>query len=80
MAVLLLTWWAGHPAPGWSALLLLPLIADGTIQMCTAYESNNLRRLWTGALFGYGLMNLFFLSAAAVFHWGHRVGLTLWGA
>lgn len=33
-------------------LMMLPLVVDGFTQMLTAYESNNLRRLWTGILFG----------------------------
>lgn len=77
MAALVLTWAIVHPGVGVSALLLVPLVADGTTQMCTAYESKNLRRLWTGTLFGYGLANLIFLSAEGVFRWGYHVGLML---
>ncbi|MFR3920740.1 MAG: DUF2085 domain-containing protein [Dysosmobacter welbionis] len=29
-------------------MLLVPLIADGLLQLCTPYESGNLRRLATG--------------------------------
>lgn len=77
MVALILTWAVAHPGAVCAALLLLPLVADGTVQMCTAYESRNLRRLWTGILFGYGLLDLLFLSAAGVYHWGYRVGLEL---
>lgn len=45
---------------------MIPLIVDGTIQMFTKYESNNLRRFVTGFLFGYGLSMLFVLSMIAV--------------
>lgn len=58
-------------------LLLLPLIADGVLQMATAYESNNRRRLWTGILFGYGLVLFVVITTIAVFHWGHNLGMTL---
>ena len=40
----------------------------------TAYESGNLRRLVTGALFGFGLAELFLLSTAAVFRCGVEIG------
>lgn len=73
----LTTWWLGHPGPLWSAALLLPLAVDGVVQLRTAYESRNLRRLWTGALFGYGLTSLLFLSAGWVFRQGYAFGKTL---
>ncbi len=73
----LLTWRLCRPGPVWSAALLLPLAADGVIQLRTAYESRNRRRLWTGLLFGYGLANLLFLSAAWVFRQGYAFGKTL---
>ncbi len=34
------------------ALTILPILLDGGIQMTTAYESNNMLRLLTGAIFG----------------------------
>ena len=70
----LATWWLYHPGPLWSAALLLPLVLDGVIQLCTAYESRNRRRLWTGILFGYGLTSLLLLSAAWVFRQGYALG------
>lgn len=39
-----------------SLLLIVPLVADGLVQMFTKYESNNRRRFITGILFGYGLV------------------------
>jgi len=70
----LATWWLYHPGPLWSAALLLPLVLDGVIQLCTAYESRNRRRLWTGILFGYGLTSLLLLSAVWVFRQGYALG------
>lgn len=64
-----------HPGAAVSALLLVPLVADGLVQLCTAYESKNGRRFVTGVLFGYGLLNLFLLSIVWVFHWGYALGL-----
>lgn len=50
-----------------SLLLLIPMIVDGTIQMKTAYESNNRRRFFTGFLFGYGLAMLFVITSIKTF-------------
>ena len=35
----LATWWAVHPSAGVAAVLLVPLIADGLLQLCTPYET-----------------------------------------
>lgn len=42
-----------------TCLLMLPPIVDGFTQRLTAYESNNMRRLWTGILFGFALIFMF---------------------
>lgn len=61
--------------PVWAAaLLMIPMIADGVIQLKTAYESTNPRRLATGLLFGYGLAALFAISTAAALQLGCRIG------
>lgn len=39
-------------------LLLIPLSLDGIIQYKTAYESNNVKRLTTGILFGFGFIQI----------------------
>ena len=70
------SWWLWHPPAVLALVLLVPLVVDGLVQLCTAYESRNYRRLWTGFLFGYGLTALFFLSAAWVFHQGRLLGLS----
>lgn len=77
MILLVLTWPFAHLGTPAALLLLLPLVADGTIQALTAYESRNPRRFWTGLLFGYGLADLLFLSGAAVFRWGLETGAKL---
>lgn len=66
-----------HPGLLWSALLLIPLVIDGGVQALTRYESTNGKRLVTGILFGYGLVNLFLLSTAATFRWGVDMGSRL---
>ena len=58
-------------------LLLVPLIADGLLQLCTPYESGNLRRLATGLLFGYGLTVLLLTSLGWAYQWGFGFGKTL---
>lgn len=75
MALLFPTWAIGHPNAICSLALLFPLVADGVLQLCTRYESGNLRRLVTGVLFGYALANLLLLSSAAAFRQGFEAGL-----
>lgn len=55
-------------------LLVVPMLLDGGLQMLTPYESGNIRRLLTGALFGYALVCLFLLSTTAVFRFGLALG------
>ena len=52
--------------------LMVPMIADGFIQLKTRYESTNPRRFVTGLLFGYGALTLFILSLAATYKLGYR--------
>ena len=35
----------------------IPLMIDGTVQQFTSYESTNHRRLFTGILYGFGMMS-----------------------
>lgn len=70
------SWWLWRPPVALALVLLVPLVVDGLVQLCTAYESRNYRRLWTGVLFGYGLTALFFLSTAWVFHQGRLLGFS----
>lgn len=39
------------------AVLILPLAVDGTVQYFTNYESNNLKRITTGFLYGFAFMS-----------------------
>ncbi|NLK95541.1 MAG: DUF2085 domain-containing protein [Clostridiales bacterium] len=41
-----------------SLLMLLPMVADGLIQYFTKYLSNNIKRLFTGFIFGIGFMQI----------------------
>lgn len=49
-----LEWWQ-------IGLLLCPLVIDGLVQKYTAYESNNLKRIVTGGMFGVGVYCIFFV-------------------
>lgn len=49
----------GCPGFWIACLMMLPLVVDGFVQRLTAYESNNLRRLWTGILFGIAFIFMF---------------------
>lgn len=39
-------------------MMMLPMLGDGFIQLLTSYESKNIRRLWTGILFGIAFIFL----------------------
>ena len=59
------------------AALLLPLIADGFLQLLTRYESTNPRRFITGTLFGLGLYELAAWAAVQAVSWGYALGTAL---
>lgn len=73
-AAALITVWFWTPPVWLAGILILPTVADGLIQQVSAYESRNRRRLWTGALAGWGGMTLLLLSLTAVYRWGMQVG------
>lgn len=75
----LASYWIVHPSTAVSVGLLIPLVTDGVFQLCTSYESGNLRRLVTGALFGYGLTGLLLASLGWAYRWGFDFGLALLG-
>lgn len=70
----LLTCWFFRPDAWMAAVLMIPMLLDGGIQMATKYESTNWKRVVTGTLFGYGLCMLALLSFLAVFRFGYRIG------
>lgn len=64
--------------PLWLALVLMvPMVADGFLQLKTRYESTNRRRLLTGIPFGYSLVALFVLFTKGLYDFGYWIGLKL---
>ncbi|QIB68688.1 DUF2085 domain-containing protein [Aminipila butyrica] len=61
-----------HPPILYAAILLIPMILDGGIQLLTSYESTNVRRFLTGLLFGYGFFHLFLTSIIATYWYGYH--------
>ena len=60
-----------------SFVILIPMVADGLLQSLTKYESNNIKRFITGALFGYGIISLFIILTNAAFQYGIEIGRSL---
>ncbi|MBP1869747.1 MULTISPECIES: DUF2085 domain-containing protein [Clostridium] len=55
-------------------ILMIPMLLDGFIQLLTHYESNNIKRVLTGLLFGYALSNIFILSIIFTWKCGYNFG------
>ena len=70
----LATMWAWIPRLWLLILIMLPLIADGTIQKRTRYESTNSRRLLSGVLYGYALTGAVWLYLRSGYRQGMRIG------
>lgn len=66
--------WLGTPPLWVLAVMLLPLVADGFLQLLTRYESTNPRRFWTGLLFGYALVMLTVWFFGQLFRFGVDLG------
>ena len=66
-----------HPGLAPVILLMAPMVLDGGIQALTPYESGNVRRLVTGAIFGYGLVTAGLLLSVWSFQQGMALGLRL---
>ncbi|MDO9493422.1 DUF2085 domain-containing protein [Acetobacterium sp.] len=50
-----------------SLLSIIPLLLDGLTQLLTKYQSNNIKRIGTGLLFGIGFANLFLILLKEAF-------------
>ena len=61
-----------RPAAWIALVLMVPMMADGFIQMKTRYESTNPRRFLTGLLGGYGALTLFIISLIVTYQLGYQ--------
>lgn len=77
MLLCVLACWCYLPPMWLAAVMALPLVVDGFLQLLTRYESTNFRRAVTGILFGYGFAAMLIGSALAVFRFGYRLGQQL---
>lgn len=59
----------------WAAILMVPMMIDGGVQLVTRYESNNLKRFISGCLFGYGLSVLFIWTIQCTYQYGQSFAL-----
>ena len=58
-------------------IIMIPMLLDGFIQLLTKYESNNIKRLISGILFGYALCNIFVMSVLFTYKSGQSLGKSL---
>ena len=77
MIVAMVSLWFYLPPMWLVPVMMVPMIADGLIQLLTRYESTNLRRLLTGMLFGYGLVALVVLISRELYLFGFQLGLKI---
>lgn len=63
-----------HPSILINLLLMFPMILDGFIQLLTKYESNNIKRFFSGILFGYSLFNIIIISIIFTWKCGYNFG------
>ncbi len=68
-----------HVSWQWALALMIPMLIDGFAQQLTVYESNNIKRLITGILFGVGFVTLLIASWVMTVRLGYRFGSELHG-
>lgn len=61
----------------YNIILMIPMILDGFIQLTTNYESNNLKRFFTGLFFGYALCNILIISIIFTWKFGYNFGKSI---
>ena len=71
------TAWLWTPPVWLQLVLVVPLVADGFLQLLTRYESTNPRRFVTGVLFGFSLVHLFVTTSVALMRFGISLGIRL---
>ena len=65
--------WFYRPSFWLTILLMIPMIIDGVLQLKTSYESNNLRRFFTGILFCYGIIAFIVVCDIWAYNLGEQV-------
>lgn len=75
MIVALLTCFLYRPSILVTLILMIPMVVDGFTQLLTSYESNNIKRVITGLLFGYAIVMLFVIIAIMSFMYGYNRAL-----
>ena len=73
IAVCLLTCFFYLPPVWLAAAAMVPMVADGAVQLLTRHESTNPRRVVTGFFFGYALCALFLLLNISGFRFGYSL-------
>ena len=77
MVLAMVSLWLYLPRLWLVLALMVPMVADGFIQLKTCYESTNFRRLLTGIPFGYSLVALLVLFTKGLYDFGYWIGLQL---
>ena len=65
--------WFFRPPFLWTIPFMIPMLLDGILQLKTAYESTNIRRLITGILFAYGIIAFVVVGTIESYHLGQYV-------
>lgn len=60
--------WEMIPAWYWCFCMLIPMALDGMVQLKTKYESNNLKRMVTGCIAGYGFIGIIYHIIYCLIH------------
>ena len=77
MVLAVVSLWFYVPPLWLTLVIMVPMVADGFIQLKTQYESNNVRRFLTGLPFGYSLVALPVLFTQGLYNFGFWLGLQL---
>lgn len=75
MIVAVLSCFFYRPSITVTLILMVPMLIDGFAQLLTSYESNNIKRVITGFLFGYALVMLFVIFTIMSYMYGYNKAL-----
>lgn len=77
MVLAVVSLWFYLPPLWLTLVIMVPMVADGFLQLKTRYESTNFRRLVTGLPFGYSLVALLVLFTRGLYNFGFWLGLQM---